>query len=86
MKDDWQGLRDKLNECYEWPALYSFKFVAPLHQVEKVKEIFPGKEMKTRASAQGNYLSLTIQAEMKSAEEIIAIYQHTAAISGVISL
>jgi hypothetical protein len=82
--DDFQNLLDEQND---WPASYTFKFIAPLERVEAVKALFAeGQQLKTRASSKGNYVSVTAQVEMDSSDEVVAVYDEASDIDGVIAL
>lgn len=78
--------KEKLDIEYNWPALYMFKFIVPKGQEEKVKSLFPYNEITTKASKNGNYISVTAQVMMNSSEAIVKIYEEAYKIEGVISL
>lgn len=80
------SFREKLNQHYRWPALYIFKFIVPSGKEPEVKAMFPEKNVTEKLSSSGKYTSVTIELTMKSAEEVIAIYQQATKIEGLIAL
>lgn len=76
----------KLEGHHSWPSLYMFKFIVPKGKEEKIKMLFPNNEVTTKASKNGNYISLTAKVLMASSDDIIRIYEQAYLIEGVISL
>jgi len=81
-----ESLRTKLDEFYEWPALYPFKFIVPKESVNEVLELFADDPVQERESRNGRFISLTMEMHVHSSDEIIAIYQRVAQVPNVISL
>ena len=87
MEPNWaESLREKLDEHYVWPSLYTFKFIVPKEKVEAVKKLFPKHESKERQSKNGNYISVTLQMMMPGSEDVIEVYQLAATVEGLIAL
>ncbi|TAH27278.1 MAG: DUF493 family protein [Cytophagales bacterium] len=85
-EDVFEGLRNKLLEL-DYPTTYLFKFIFPVDQLEKVKQLFNNQNNYViKPSKAGNYLSLSYATIMPSAESIIDIYKQASVIKGVISL
>jgi len=84
--DELKKFKGLLDEQYEWPTNYLFKFVVPGAQADKIKALFPGQEVSERASKTGKYVSLSIDIKLESADVVIAIYQKASEIEGLISL
>lgn len=82
----WERFRSLLNEEYDWPADYTFKFIVPSEQLDQVEAVFPGDERVVRASRRGRYCSVTVIRTVGSAEEVIAVYDEAGAIEGIVSL
>ncbi|MCZ8215899.1 MAG: DUF493 family protein [Cyclobacteriaceae bacterium] len=80
------SFREKLNQHYQWPTLYMFKFIVPSGKEPEVKAMFPQQSLTEKLSANGKYTSVTIQLNMTSAEEVIVIYQRATQIEGLIAL
>ena len=80
------SLREKLDQHYAWPALYTFKFIVPKGKEEDVKRLFPTHDVKEKASKNGNYISLTIHMMAPSSDTVIDVYMKTSLIEGLIAL
>ena len=83
---DWDRFRSLLNEEYDWPADYTFKFIVPREQLALVEDIFSDDQRKVRASSRGRYCSVTVVREVASAQDVIDVYLATAGIDGIVSL
>lgn len=81
-----ESFRQKLDNHYSWPSLYTFKFIVPKGKEEKVRAIFPMHTPSERTSKNGNYTSFTVQTMMPSTEAVIEIYQNASQIDGIIAL
>lgn len=87
MDDNWiASFRQKLDEHYAWPALYTYKFIVPTGKEDQVKELFPYHPSTEKQSKQGNYTSVTVQVMMQSSDAVIEIYKRAAAIEGIVAL
>lgn len=82
----WENFRNLLNDQHEWPANFTFKFIAPKQRVDEIRAILGDAELKIRASSKGTYHSVTAVVLVRSAEEVIATYESAAKIEGVVSL
>ena len=84
------SLKQKLEENHNFPEDYLFKFIIPNSQ-EKVIEIlkvFDGLKytMSNRESKNGKYTSLSINAFVLDANQVIDLYKKVGAIEEVIML
>jgi len=87
MEPNWaDSLREKLDEHYIWPSLYTFKFIVPKEKVEDVKKLFPKHESTEKISKNGNYISVTLQMMMPGSEEVIEVYNLASEVEGLIAL
>jgi putative lipoic acid-binding regulatory protein len=87
MEPNWsESLREKLDQYYTWPSLYTFKFVVPKGKEDEVKGLFPAHESSERQSKNGNYTSITINMMMPSSDAVIDVYQKVSTIEGIIAL
>ncbi|NNE36254.1 MAG: DUF493 domain-containing protein [Rhodothermales bacterium] len=85
-EETWARFRTLLDDQNEWPASYTFKFIAPIEKLEELKAVFGQIPLKTRQSRKGNYASVTASVEMHSSDEVIALYEDAGRIEGVIAL
>ena len=84
---DEEKFKELLDAEYTWPAQYTFKFVVLSGQIKEVEALFPADaKISNKESSGGKYTSVTINAEMANADEIMAIYTKAAKIEGIISL
>lgn len=81
-----ESLKNRLDDCVEWPTQYTFKFVVTSENLEDLKNLFPENNISLRSSRTAKYTSLTCTQVMKSSNEVIAVYQQVGKIDGVISL
>jgi putative lipoic acid-binding regulatory protein len=87
MDDNWiNSFRQRLDEHYAWPALYTYKFIVPRGKEQEVKDLFPFHLATERNSKQGNYTSITVQVMMQSGDAVVEIYKKAAAIEGIVAL
>ena len=87
MTPEWiNHFKEKLDQHYAWPALYTFKFIVPKGKEEQVKALFPHHETSEKQSKNGNYSSITIRMMANSSHAVIEVYQAASTIEGIIAL
>jgi uncharacterized protein len=87
MEKSWaDSFREKLDQHYQWPALYIFKFIVPSGKEPEVRNLFPLHSVTEKLSANGKYTSVTFQLQMPSADAVIAVYERATKIEGLIAL
>lgn len=84
------SLKEKLEENHNFPEEYLFKFIFP-NDNEKLSElyqIFDELEytINTRESANGRYISTSLQVFVLDSQQVIDLYQKVAKIDGVVML
>lgn len=79
-------LRLVLDETVEFPSEYLFKFIVPKAEVHHVIALLDGLDINERASANGNYISVSARKVFDSSEGIIQIYKKVSTIKGLIAL
>ena len=84
-------LKGQLEETSTWPAIYLYKFIVPTSRdkIVQVEEIFNnmGAVIKTKASKNKKYTSLSVNVRMKDPDAVIYKYKEVAEkVEGVISL
>lgn len=85
-KTDMSTFKIFLDENYEWPCQYLFKFIVPKGQIVAIKDLFSDCEIKERPSKTGKYISVTFFKTMSSSNEVLECYEKTSDIQGVIAL
>ena len=81
-----QKAKELLENQYEFPCEYMFKFIVPKDQETEIRSMFPDSDVKIRPSKNGNYLSLTVSIEVSSSDLVLAIYEKASKIKGLIAL
>jgi uncharacterized protein len=80
------SFREKLDQHYQWPALYIFKFIVPSGKEPEVRSLFPLHNATEKLSANGKYTSITFELMMPSADHVITVYERATKIEGLIAL
>jgi putative lipoic acid-binding regulatory protein len=86
----YERLKVELDLSNTWPAEYLFKFIVPTdkEKILKVEAAFDcmGAVIKTTKSKTGKFTSISIDVQMKDAQEIIDKYIEVSTVEGIISL
>lgn len=86
----YERLKVELDMSNTWPAMYLFKFIVPSigDNVERVENAFNcmGAVIKTTKSKTGKFTSISVDVQMKDAQEIIDKYIEVSVIEGIVSL
>lgn len=80
------SFKEKLDNEYDWPSLYTFKFIVPVDKKEDIKRIFVKHEFTEKQSSKGNYVSITSKVMASSSDIIVNFYLEANKIEGVIAL
>ena len=83
---DFTKLRGLLDNEYNWPQKYTFKFVGTPEHRAPLSDCLGQEPCQERASRSGKYISFTFHIEITATHEVISIYEEVAKISGIISL
>ncbi len=90
MSEDEQTRRWKLklllDESYEWPCEYLFKFIVPIEQLPNIIDLLKGFNIEEKPSSKGKYISVSAKKVLNSSEEVLKIYELVKVIKGIISL
>lgn len=87
--DAYKSLLDRLYQYSQWPSVYRFKFIFKTdHQLGAKIENWFGNDAKVHylQSSANKYQSLTVDIEMATPEDVIAIYKRGAEIDGLVML
>lgn len=86
MSWDIESFKEKLENNHTFPGAYTFKFIVkPQHQL-KVEQLIEQADISLKPSSGGKYVSITLNAQMESSEEVINVYQRAKKIDGIIAL
>lgn len=75
-----------LDEEYQWPADFHFKFIVPTEQVAALLELLETDRIKLKASRNNRYTSINAWMKLSSSDEVIYVYDRVQQIPGIISL
>ena len=89
MKNDFDGLREKLTEV-SFPSVYMFKFIvkSDLKKIAQIESLFHSEraQITRKGSSKGAFVSISVKEVMLSVDEVIEIYIQSSRIDGVIAL
>jgi len=89
MKNDFDGLREKLTEV-SFPSVYMFKFIvkSDLKKIAQIESLFHSEraQITRKESFKGAFVSISVKEVMLSVDEIIKIYIQSSKIDGIIAL
>lgn len=84
------GFKKLLEENYNWPCIYMFKFICPAknENIAHLESLFNSKssEVVIRQSSKGNFVSVTAKEIMLSPEKVLNRYKEVEQIPGLLSL
>ncbi len=81
-----EKFRSLLDESYQWPDYYEFKFIIKMEDKHHILVHLEAFHITERPSGKGNYISITARKLIKSTDEVIEIYKLMSGIKGLISL
>jgi putative lipoic acid-binding regulatory protein len=81
-----EKFRDLLEQNYQWPDYYEFKFIVKIADKNLILEKLLGFQIVVTPSKNGNYISISARKLMNSSDEVIQIYEVMSTVQGVISL
>ncbi len=88
-EDFYASLKKKLEEQFDWPQLYLFKFIIPSdnRKLALVEALFGSDAQVTiRQSSGNNYISISAKEVMINPDEVVSVYKKAGSIDGIISL
>lgn len=87
MSDDKsEKFRELLDQSYQWPDFYTFKFIVKTENRDQVVALLDGHEVQFKVSEKGNYISITSRLYVKSTDEVLKVYEAMSLVPGVMSL
>ena len=86
MSWDESAFKEKLENNHEFPGGYTFKFIVKPEQEQEVKSLLVGADVKLKPSSGNKYVSVTLNKEMQSSQEVIEVYKKAHTIEGIIAL
>ena len=84
--DQFQKFRDLLDQTYQWPDYYEFKFIVKFAQKDEALAHLEGFSITETPSKQGQYISINARKLIKSTQEVLDVYELMGTIKGIMSL
>ena len=81
-----QKFRDLLDQSYQWPDYYEFKFILKIDERLEAINKLQGFTITETPSKKGNYISINARKLMKSTQEVLDVYERMSTIKGIFSL
>lgn len=81
-----KNFKELLDDQYQWPADYLFKFIVNNNHKEELLTILGGHKAIEKASSKGKYVSVSLRIIMHSSDEVMEIYEKVSKVKTVISL
>lgn len=82
----WDHFRRLLDEQTTWPVRFPMKFIVPADKVAEAEARFEGHTLRLRPSSKGTFVSVSLDPEVASADDVVALYQAAGAIEGAVLL
>ncbi len=76
----------KLEAEHDFPGSYVFKFIVPIAREKQLQDLLPPGKLSKRSSKNNKYTSITLIAQIKTSDQVIAVYQEVHKIQGIIAL
>lgn len=83
---DYTKFQTLVEEKYNFPCDYNFKFVVPSIQREEITVMFREAKITEKQSRTGKYTSFTVTKKVHSSDEVVASYKSCATIKNLIML
>ena len=81
-----KDFKELLNNQYDWPADYLFKFIVTKEFKGELLTALGGHKAIEKPSSKGKYVSVSLRIKMDSADDVMILYTKAAKIKTVISL
>jgi hypothetical protein len=81
-----QQFRDVLDQSYQWPDYFEFKFIVKIDVRAEALAKLHGFTITETPSKQGNYISVNARKLIKTTQEVLDVYELMSTIKGIISL
>lgn len=82
--------KENLDACHQWPCGYVFKFIVAAEGLDElvavVNSLVPSPDLSTRTTSNGKWVGLTVEAELESSDQVVAVYQRVAELETILTL
>ncbi len=83
---DKEKFRELLDQSYQWPDYYDFKFIIKIEEKQHLLDKLTGFSISENPSKNGNYVAVTARKLINTTQEVIDVYEAVGTVKGVISL
>ncbi|MFG1499450.1 DUF493 family protein [Halobacteriovorax sp. XZX-3] len=83
---DLTKLKALLDDQYEWPAVYNFKFIGNETNRDELIMAVGEKPHHEKPSKTGKYISFTFNVKCNSSDEVLTIYERVGRLHGILAL
>ena len=85
-RTDEESFRDTLDGFYHWPCTFTFKFIVNRRDFPAILDLFADDAVRTRHSARGRYIALTVERQVGSSDEVVDVYRQAWGAGSVMAL
>lgn len=83
---DKEKFRELLDQSYQWPDYYDFKFIIKIEEKQHLLDKLVGFSISENPSKNGNYVAVTARKLINTTQEVIEVYEGMSTVKGVMSL
>ncbi len=81
-----ESFQETLDAFYDWPCTFTFKFIVSRNDFQAILDLFADDAVRTRHSSRGRYVALTVERQVRSSREVVAVYRQAWVIDSVMPL
>ena len=86
MSTETEKFRELLDQSYQWPDYYDFKFIIKIEEKHHLLEKLKGFTVTEKPSKNGNYVAITARKLINNTQEVIETYEVVSTVKGIMSL
>ena len=83
---DKEKFRELLDQSYQWPDYYDFKFIIKIEEKQNLMVMLTGFTVTENPSKNGNYVALTARKLINNTQEVLDVYEVVSTVKGIMSL
>ncbi len=83
---DKEKFRELLDQSYQWPDYYDFKFIVKIEEKAELLSKLKGFTISENPSKNGNYVAITARKLINITQEVLDVYEVVSTVKGIMSL
>jgi uncharacterized protein len=83
---DKEKFRELLDQSYQWPDYYDFKFIVKIEEKQELLSKLKGLTISENPSKNGNYVAITARKLINATQEVLDVYEVVSTVKGIMSL